>query len=83
MGRPKYSENLDCTKRLGLGHYITFGNTPWTGWKAGDILYFDWLVPHGTANCGNTPRFSMFVTGFMTDEMRNWIQNDEFREIVL
>ena len=65
------------------GHCVLFGNTPWTGWRAGDILYFDWLIPHGTANCGNTPRFSMFVTGFMTEEMKNWIQNEEFREIVL
>lgn len=62
------------------GHYVLFGNTPWHGWKAGDILYFDWLIPHGTANCGNSPRQSMFVTGRVSDSLEEWLEKDLYKE---
>jgi hypothetical protein len=63
------------------GHFISFGNKNWEGWKAGDILYFDWLVPHATANSGTTPRHSMFVTGYMTQALTDWVNSGEYKEI--
>jgi hypothetical protein len=65
------------------GHYVLFGNEPWHGWKAGEIVYFDWLVPHGTANCGHSPRYSAFVTGYVTDELMSWVDNNDYKEIEL
>lgn len=65
------------------GHYISFGNAVWHNWKAGEILYFDWLVPHATANCGHRPRFTFFVTGTVTDELESWVNSGEYRTILM
>lgn len=46
------------------GHFWNFGNYTWQGWRAGDVVTFDWLnVPHSTANAGLTPRVTLQVTG--------------------
>lgn len=46
------------------GHYWSFGNYTWQGWRAGDCVTFDWLnVPHSTANAGHTPRVTLQITG--------------------
>ena len=46
------------------GHFWSFGNYTWQGWRAGDCVTFDWLnVPHSTANAGHTPRVTLQVTG--------------------
>ncbi len=46
------------------GHFWSFGNYTWSGWRAGDVVTFDWLnVPHSTANAGHTPRVTLQVTG--------------------
>jgi len=57
------------------GHFWSYGNYLFTGWKAGDITTFDWQnVPHSTANAGHTPRVTLQVTGVRTkktDEFLN------------
>lgn len=46
------------------GHFWSFGNYTWQGWRAGDVVTFDWYnVPHCTANAGLTPRITLQVTG--------------------
>jgi len=46
------------------GHYWSFGNYTWQGWRAGDCVTFDWQnVPHSTANAGHTPRATLQITG--------------------
>ncbi len=53
------------------GHVYSFGNTYWKQWRAGDIVWHDWInVPHGTANLAHTPRITMQVTGFVTERTR-------------
>jgi hypothetical protein len=56
------------------GHFWCFGNNPWVQWKAGDIVYFESRdIVHCTANAGKTPRYSLIVTGWMTDETKKLI----------
>jgi hypothetical protein len=51
------------------GHYWSFGNNTWTQWRAGDVAYFESRdVPHSTANAGKSIRYTMAVTGWMSDE---------------
>jgi hypothetical protein len=46
------------------GHLWLNGNTPWVQWKAGDVIHVEFLnVPHCTANCGKTPRYTMLMMG--------------------
>lgn len=46
------------------GHFWSFGNYTWQGWRAGDCVTFDWInVPHATANAGHTPRATLQITG--------------------
>ena len=56
------------------GHFWSYGNYMWSGWRAGDVSTFDWLnVPHSTANAGHTPRATLQVTGVITDQTRNFL----------
>ena len=49
------------------GHFWSYGNYAWTGWRAGDVSTFDWWnVPHATANAGHVPRATLQVTGIKT-----------------
>lgn len=50
------------------GHILVFGKTPWLEWQAGDVIYWDYGVPHGGANMGYTPRISVSITGQITDK---------------
>jgi hypothetical protein len=56
------------------GHFFQFGNYPYQQWRAGDIHTFEYLhVPHYTANCGLTPRVTLFITGIITDKTREFL----------
>lgn len=47
-----------------FGHVWGLGNTYWKDWKAGEIMWHNWYdMPHGTANCGITPRVCLQITG--------------------
>jgi len=49
------------------GHMLIFGKTPWINWDAGDVIYWEYGVPHGSANMGFKPRISVSITGMITD----------------
>jgi hypothetical protein len=56
------------------GHFWSYGNYMWSGWRAGDVSTFDWLnVPHSTANAGHTPRATLQVTGIITAQTRAFL----------
>lgn len=56
------------------GHFWSYGNHAWTGWRAGDISTFDWWnVPHATANAGHVPRATLQVTGVKTAQTQNFL----------
>ena len=61
------------------GHFWSFGNYMWSGWRAGFVSQFDWFsVPHSTANAGHVPRATLQVTGIKTartDEFLEQIRN--------
>jgi hypothetical protein len=49
------------------GHVWAYGNTYWKQWRAGEIAFHKWRdVPHGTANCGHTPRCVLQLSGRVT-----------------
>ena len=51
------------------GHFWSYGNYSWTGWRAGDVSTFDWWnVPHATANAGHRPRATLQITGIKTTD---------------
>lgn len=63
------------------GHFFQFGNYPYQQWRAGDIHTFEYKhVPHYTANCGLTPRVTLFTTGIITDKTREFIHNSKQSE---
>lgn len=63
------------------GQFVQVGNRVWSHWSAGDVLYFDWLVPHGSANCGHSDRHSLLVTGYPTAELATWVQSRRMRTL--
>lgn len=58
-----------------FGQMWHIGTEPWHQWKAGDIIFSRMRdVPHCTANCGKEPRYTMLVTGKMTDKSWGLVQ---------
>lgn len=56
------------------GHFWSFGNYMWSGWRAGDIVTFDWWnVPHSTANAGHVPRATLQLTGIKTADTQQYL----------
>lgn len=67
-----------------LGHIWQIGNTPWIQWKAGDVIYSDMInLPHWTANCGGTPRYTMLVMGIAGPNTMDIIRNNDVQNITL
>lgn len=62
------------------GQAFFVGNRVWSHWSPGEILFMDWLVPHGSANCGHEVRISLVITGYVTEEFQSWVNGDP-REI--
>jgi hypothetical protein len=55
------------------GQVFAFEDHMWSGWKAGEIITFDWAnLMHYTANSSFKPRAIIKVTG-ITDDPNNWI----------
>jgi hypothetical protein len=58
------------------GHFWSYGNYVFSGWKAGDVTTFDWQnVPHSTANAGHNPRVTLQITGVITEATLQYINN--------
>jgi hypothetical protein len=57
------------------GHFFSYGNYVYTGWRAGDVTTFDWQnIPHSTANAGHVPRATLQLTGVITDTTREFLR---------
>jgi len=56
------------------GHFWSYGNYQWSGWRAGDVSTFDWInVPHATANAGHVPRVTLQITGVKTEKTKGFL----------
>jgi hypothetical protein len=56
------------------GHFWEFGNFQYKGWRAGEVITFDWQnVPHCTANAGHLPRATLQLTGIITDTTKRYL----------
>jgi hypothetical protein len=56
------------------GHFWSYGNYNWSGWRAGDVSTFDWVnVPHATANAGHVARATLQITGVKTPQTQNFL----------
>jgi hypothetical protein len=65
------------------GHIWQFGNSMYTGYKAGEAVTYDWCnMPHGTANCGYTPRVTFQLTGFISEKTQWLIDNPDSERII-
>jgi len=45
------------------GHYAEYNGEPFTKWKSGDFVIWNYDLPHMAANVGFAPRYSIQVTG--------------------
>jgi hypothetical protein len=56
------------------GQCLGYGNSVYTGWKAGEFHTFDHAsVPHWTSNANYTPRVSLLITGVKTPETEDFL----------
>ena len=57
------------------GQFWQFGNYNYSGWRAGDIITFDWMnVPHCTANAGYHDRITLQITGIKTSGTQEFLR---------
>lgn len=55
------------------GHVWIVGNTTYSHWKAGEVITWNWQdMPHGTANLHHHNRYSLHLTGYMTESSFNF-----------
>lgn len=47
------------------GHYGEYVGEPYTKWQAGDTVQWCWDQPHMAANMGETPRYTVQITGHL------------------
>lgn len=45
------------------GHYLEVAGDPITKWSAGDVVVWEYDIPHLAANMGTTPRYTLQLTG--------------------
>jgi hypothetical protein len=58
------------------GHFWSYGNYNWAGWRAGDVGTFDWInVPHATANAGHVARATLQITGIKTSATAEFLNS--------
>lgn len=55
------------------GQCFMFGAQTWNQWQAGDVVYWNFGVPHCAANMGFEPRICMSVTGIPTQKFLDLI----------
>jgi hypothetical protein len=55
------------------GHIWIAGNTTYSHWKKGECITWSWVdMPHGTANLSSNSRYSIHLTGYMTEKSFNF-----------
>ena len=47
------------------GHYLEVADQPITKWSAGDVVEWEYDIPHLAANMGTTPRYTLQITGHL------------------
>ena len=57
------------------GQVMMFGAQSWSQWKAGDLIFWDYGVPHCSSNMGYHPRISVSITGLATDKFFDRIKH--------
>jgi len=58
------------------GHAWLMGNNTYDQYRAGEAIVYDWCnMPHGTANFSYEPRYTLQITGFITDKTRKIMDN--------
>jgi len=58
------------------GHIWIAGNTTYSHWKKGECITWSWVdMPHGTANLSANTRYSLHLTGYMTEESYRFYSN--------
>jgi hypothetical protein len=45
------------------GQVFMLGKTAYSNWSAGDIIEFEWFMPHATANASGSDRYILFISG--------------------
>ncbi len=57
------------------GHVWIVGNTTYSHWKKGECITWSWVdMPHGTANLGFKTRYSVHLTGYITDSSKDFYE---------
>ena len=59
------------------GQLFLFGKTPWVNWQAGDVVYWEYGVPHSAANTGYIPRISVSITGLITKRFNDKVSSGQ------
>jgi hypothetical protein len=55
------------------GHVWIAGNTTYSHWQKGECITWSWIdMPHGTANLSPSTRYSVHLTGYMTEKSYNF-----------
>ena len=47
------------------GHYAEYEDQPFVGWRAGDVVEWQYDTPHMAANLGLDPRYTLQITGWI------------------
>ena len=45
------------------GQVFMLGKSAHSNWQTGDVISFDWFMPHATANASGSDRVLLFITG--------------------
>ena len=49
------------------GHYFEYLDNPYTNWKAGAVVEWEYDAPHMAANLGSAQRYTLQITGHVDD----------------
>ena len=49
------------------GHYAEYEDRPFVNWRAGSVIEWTYDTPHMAANLGPTPRYTLQITGHVSD----------------
>ena len=49
------------------GHYLEVAGKPFVDWRAGTVVEWTYDTPHMAANLGPTPRYTLQITGHVSD----------------
>lgn len=59
------------------GQCMMFGTSVWHQWQAGDIIFWNYGMPHCAANAGFEPRIFASITGLATEDFWNNVKDQK------